>query len=178
MLPFRSVSYFYFAGVRRRPFVSTYLVVNDPEIRARHSGPGIRGFLRVSAVWALSGPERMTLLGGGRTRATLRNWERGTTRVVLSADELMRVSLVLAIHEELERLWRHAPGLADTWLRRPRPEPPFRGMTPLDFMLAGGIPALLATRQYVDALAGGPPSRSDYPQPPRAVARGLAAGSD
>ena len=45
--------------------------------------------------------------------------------------------------------------LADEWVRRANTEDIFKGVTPLDYMIAGGIPAMLETRNYVDALRGG-----------------------
>ena len=45
--------------------------------------------------------------------------------------------------------------LADEWVRRPNQESLFGGVSPIDYMIAGGIPAMLETRSYVDALRGG-----------------------
>ena len=41
---------------------------------------------------------------------------RRYTLVVLSGDQLMRVSLLLGIYEGLERLWRRTPAEADAWV--------------------------------------------------------------
>jgi hypothetical protein len=79
----------------------------------------------------------------------------------------MRTSLLLAIYEGLQRIFRRAPVEGDRWMRAPRAESPFGGRSPLDVILTGGIPALQAVRQYVDAATGGPPSREWYPAPPR-----------
>ena len=45
--------------------------------------------------------------------------------------------------------------LTDEWVRRANTEDIFAGATPLDYMIAGGIPTMLETRNYVDALRGG-----------------------
>jgi len=146
--------------------VPTYTVVNDLATRERLTGAAIRGFLRIAVLWGLSRQERVALLGAGRSRTTLQNWERRAAGAVLSADELMRVSLLVAIYEGLQRVWRRAPATADAWVRRPRHEWPFHGHSPLAFMLDGGIPALIETRQYVDGITEGPPSRADDSEPP------------
>jgi hypothetical protein len=45
--------------------------------------------------------------------------------------------------------------LADEWVRQRNTEEVFENLSPLNFMLAGGIPAMLQTRGYIDALRGG-----------------------
>lgn len=142
-------------------------MVNDAETRARLSESAFRGYARLMDFWDVSTDERIDLLGASVTRGTLANWAGGKRRFVLSGDQLMRISFLLGIYEGLERIWRHAPVQSKSWIRRPRPDGPFRGATPLDFMRAGGIPALVSARAYVDGITGGPPSRGDYVQPPR-----------
>lgn len=117
----------------------------------------MRAFLGLARVWKLSIPEQLELLGSSMTRQTLTKWG-ARSKTSLSADELMRISFLLAIYEGLQRIWRNAPEEADKWIRRPRKEAPFEGATPLDYMRRG-IPALERTRVYVDSIAGGPPSR-------------------
>jgi hypothetical protein len=147
--------------------MATYAVVNDAETRERLSRRAFQGFLRLADLWSLSTEERIDLLGASISRGTLNNWAKGETRPILSADALMRVSLLLGIYEGLQRIWRRSPRDADAWVRRPRVDGPFRGAQPLDFVRNGGIPALIAARTYVDGINGGPPSREDYAQPPR-----------
>src|SRR5688500_9952247 len=149
--------------------MQTVAVINDPATRDRLSGAAIRGFLRLAEVWKLRSEEQIDLLGASVSRGTLHNWARGKGSV-LSADQLMRVSYLLGVYEGLQRIWRQAPLEGDAWVRRPRPEAPFQGMSPLEFMREHGIMALAATRAYVDGMTGGPPSRADYPSPARGAA--------
>jgi hypothetical protein len=144
-----------------------YGVVNDTSTRERLSKHAIQGYLKIAAIWGLRSDEQIDMLGASLTRNTLANWATGATKAVLSADQLMRVSLLVGIYEGLQRIWRQAPQEADAWPRRPRADGPFRGASPLEFMRQGGIPALVETRAYVDGITGGPPSRADYVQPPR-----------
>ena len=141
--------------------------VNDAQTRARLSGPAIRGFLELAEVWKLKTEEEIDLLGGSVSRSTLYNWAQTERSTVLNADQLMRVSFLLAIYEGLQRIWRSAPVEADAWIRRPRPEAPFRGLPPLQFLREGGMLGFAATRAYVDGITGGPPSRTESPSPPR-----------
>ena len=149
--------------------MQTIAVINDPSTRDRLSEPAIRGFLRLAEVWKLRAEEQIDLLGASVSRGTLHNWARGKGSL-LSADQLKRVSYLLAIYEGLERIWRRAPIEADAWIRRPRGEAPFDGMTPLAFMREHGIHGLAAARAYVDGMTGGPPSRAEY----HIAARGAA----
>ena len=144
---------------------TTLTAVNDPALRKRYSGPALRAFLDLARLWKLTAAEQLELLGSSMTRQTLAKWSQGATGL-LSADELMRISFLLGIFEGLQRIWRNAPPEADRWIRRPRKEAPFEGQTPLDYMRRG-IPALERTRVYIDSVTGGPPSREDYPAPPR-----------
>lgn len=133
-------------------------MVNDFDARERLSAKAFRGFVKLAGLWRLQTDEQIDLLGASLSQGALTDWVSGATRFVLSGDQLMRVSLLLGIYEGLERIWRRAPTEADAWIRRRRSGGPFGGISPLDFMRAGGIPALVATRAYVDAIAGGPPS--------------------
>ncbi len=145
--------------------MQTVAAVNDAPTRARLSGPAIRGFLALAEVWKLKTDEEIDLLGGSVSRSTLYNWAQSGQSTVLNADQLMRVSFLLAIYEGLQRIWRNAPVEADAWIRRPRPEAPFRGLPPLQFLREGGVLGFAATRAYVDGITGGPPSRTDHASP-------------
>lgn len=130
----------------------------DLDSRERLSGQAFGGFVKLAELWRLRTDEQIDLLGASLSRETLANWVSGAARIVLSGDQLERVSLLLGIYEALERTWRRAPVDAEAWIRRPRSDGPFGGTTPVDFMRAGGLPALVATRAYVDGIAGGAPS--------------------
>jgi hypothetical protein len=146
--------------------MATVVAVNDLETRQRLSASAVRAFLSLARSWQLTQAEQVDLLGASVTRQTLNNWARGSS-ATLSADQLMRISYMLGLYEGLQRIWRRSPQLADAWLRRPRPERPFEGQQPIEFMRRGGIPALQQARVYVDGVTGGPPSRADYTAPPR-----------
>src|ERR1041385_548714 len=146
---------------------TTIAAVNDVDLRRRLSPTAVKGFLHLAKTWGLTRDEQVDLLGGSVTRQTLGNWAGSWPGGALDADQLMRISFLLAIYEGLERIWRNAPHVADAWIRRARPEVPFRGQSPIAYMRAGGIPALALTRAYIDNATGGPPSRADCPAPPR-----------
>ena len=151
--------------------MTTVAVVNDAAERHRLTetaiglpwpGPAMashaHGTGRVA--WRVRDPADAAELGI-QDRATNRRADS------LSADQLMRISYLLAIYEGTQRIWRRAPADGVTWLRRPHAAAPFLGTAPLEFMRRSGIPALQLTRAYIDWATGGPPSRADYAPPPR-----------
>jgi hypothetical protein len=48
-----------------------------------------------------------------------------------------------------------ADALADRWMGLRNSGPLFKNRTPVETMIAGGIPGMLEVRLYVDALRGG-----------------------
>ena len=49
----------------------------------------------------------------------------------------------------------HADALADAWVRRPNSNPLFAGVTPLAYMIRGGLPAMQVVRRLLDARRAG-----------------------
>ncbi|WP_310571143.1 antitoxin Xre-like helix-turn-helix domain-containing protein [Gemmatimonas sp.] len=138
----------------------------DAETRAQLAGPAIRAFFRITDSWGLTDQQRLVLLGESVARSTLQTWKDSTPRT-LSVDQIERCSYVVAIYEGLMRVFRRAPELSVRWLELPRAEHPFYGKSALAFMLNGRSADLAAVRALVDHVNGGPPSRAEYPTPPR-----------
>lgn len=97
--------------------------------------------------WRIGDDDARALLGG-LSRSTFRAWRRRPERP-LRTDALVRLSCLLGIFDALNRLYGEK--LADAWVSLPNACPIFAGRTPLAFMIAGGIPALLAVRRLLDA---------------------------
>jgi hypothetical protein len=130
------------AEVRLRP---------DPDVRKRLSGPALRTFFNVAAVWALSVNDQRALLGwpAASTYHKYKAREHGA----LSFDTLTRLSLILGIYKSLQVLYPEQP-FADAWIRMPNSNPLFGGSTPLSFMIDGGIDALFRVRRLLDGRRG------------------------
>jgi hypothetical protein len=122
------------------------------QTREELSPTAVDAFLTLSDIWRLSTKQSVALLGEGSERTWFRikakDWD-GT----LSQDSLTRVSALVGIYKGLHLLFSEA--LADDWIRRPNAEEIFSGVSPLEFMIADGIPAMIQTRGYIDALRGG-----------------------
>src|ERR1700742_3516951 len=75
----------------------------DPVNRRRLSAPGLRTFLAIADLWALTEEQRRLVLGYP-SRSTYHNWCRQAREhgsITLDADVLTRISAVLGIHQPL-----------------------------------------------------------------------------
>jgi hypothetical protein len=123
-----------------------------PETRAQLTPAAMKGFVKLGECWRLTSKQASALLGEGSERT----WFRMKAREwdgALSQDALTRISALVGIYKALHLLF--SKPLADEWVRIQNSEELFSGRSPLEFMIAGGIPAMLNTRGYVDALRGG-----------------------
>jgi len=110
-----------------------------------------KAFARIAEAWQLRNEDAGRLLDvSGRT------WNRmktGTWSGRLSHDQLLRASGAVGLYKALHLYFGDT--LADEWVRLPNAGPAFANRRPLDIMIDGGLPAILSTRDYVDALRGG-----------------------
>ena len=120
-------------------------------VRERLSPAALKAFFNIAARWKLRDEDARALLGGvsnGPFYEMKRNPDR-----TLETDRLTRISYVIGIFKALGVL--HSEALADGWVQRPNSNPLFRGMTPLAYMIAGGLPALQHVRRLLDARRAG-----------------------
>lgn len=125
--------------------------LSQESTRRELTDAALEAFIRLSDIWRLTSRQSAALLGESE-----RTWFRikaGEWSGVLSQDALTRVSAVVGLYKGLHLLF--SDPLADDWVRRPNSESLFEGSAPVDHMIRGGIPAMLATRGYIDALRGG-----------------------
>lgn len=124
---------------------------SSEEDRRRLSGAAVKAVLRLVAAWSGNNAEGAALLGVSQS-----TWDRmkaGKWDGVLSQDQLTRASALIGIFKGLHLLF--ADSMADRWPGLANRGPIFDRMTPVQAMIEGGIPRMLETRQYVDALRGG-----------------------
>lgn len=126
--------------------------LRGPGDRRRLSGSAMRLFLNTSELLGLTVDQRRAMLGDV-SEATYHNWRKDPGRVVLTRDQLERVSLVLGILKALRLVFADDP-TAFRWLRAANTDPPFDGAPPLDRMTAGSIIDLYKVRRYLDAWRG------------------------
>ena len=118
------------------------------------SGPALRSFFRIAALWGLTVDEQITLLGAP-ARSTYFKWRQTQgAGARLPRDTIERISYILGIYKALQILLPD-PAAADGWVRRPNQAAPFGGEPALARMLSGNVADLFAVRQDLDAPRGG-----------------------
>lgn len=119
--------------------------------RRRLTGAALKAVMRLVAAWGAGNAEAAALLGVSES-----TWDRikaGRWDGVLSQDQLTRASALIGIFKGLHLLF--ADGMADRWPSLPNRGPIFGRQSPIATMIDGGIPRMLETRQFIDALRGG-----------------------
>jgi len=126
--------------------------LRGPADRRRLSGSAMRLFFNTAEFLGLTVDERRAVLGD-ISAATYHNWRRNPGAVVLTRDQLERVSLLLGVLKGL-RLVFADDAIALHWLRADNTDVPFIGRSPLAVMIAGGMLDLFSVRRYLDAWRG------------------------
>ena len=119
--------------------------------RERLSGAALKAFFNVMNKWQVRDEDARALLGGV-SNGPFYEMKRRPDKT-LDADRLTRVSYLLGIFKALGAL--HSEALADAWIQRPNDNPLFNGLTPLSYMIAGGLPAMQNVRRLLDARRSG-----------------------
>lgn len=123
----------------------------DDQDRRRLTGAAVKAVLRLVEAWSGSNAEGAALLGVSPS-----TWDRmkaGTWEGTLSQDQLTRASALIGLFKGLHLLF--ADDMADRWPQLPNRAPVFDRRSPVEAMIEGGIPRMLETRLYIDALRGG-----------------------
>jgi uncharacterized protein (DUF2384 family) len=138
--------------MQQRAFVPGSLqTFADENDRRRLTPAAVKAVLRLVKAWDAGNAEGAALLGVSES-----TWDRmksGRWDGVLSQDQLTRASALIGVFKGLHLLF--ADGMADRWPRLPNRGPIFDRLSPIQAMIEGGIPRMLETRQYIDALRGG-----------------------
>lgn len=121
------------------------------EDRDRLTRVALDAFKALGEQWRLTVAESAAILGV--SESTWERIKRGEWSQQLSQDQLTRASAVIGIYKGLKLLF--ADDMALKWPKLINCGPIFRGRTPIDAMIEGGIPVMLETRRYVDAVRGG-----------------------
>ncbi len=111
----------------------------------------LKAYGRIAEAWSLTGHEAAALVD-----MSVSTWKRARKADFagdLGRDQMLRLSALVGLYKSLE-LYFDAP-LSRQWPKLPNRGPGFDGVTPLDAMIAGGLPKVIAVRGHVDALRGG-----------------------
>ena len=120
----------------------------DPAVVQRVA---ITATARLLDAWNVDQGAAATL--AGTYPSTWRRMKRPSWAGKLTQDQLTRMSALVGLYQGLHVYFGEE--LADEWITLENDGPLFGGEAPLDFMLKGGIPAIIRVRDYVDAIRGG-----------------------
>lgn len=119
--------------------------------RERLSASALQAFFNIVECWAIRDEDARSLLGGVSNGPYYR-WKREPPKL-LDPDVLTRISYLIGIFKALNILYGEK--LADEWVRLPNNNRLFGGLSPLAYMIQGGIPAMQTVRRLLDARRGG-----------------------
>ena len=119
--------------------------------RQRLTRAAIKAVVRLMAAWGTSNAAAAVL--SGVSESTWDRMKAGRWEGALSQDQLTRASALIGVFKGLHLLF--ADDMADRWPKLANRGPIFDRKSPIEAMIEGGIPRMLETRQYIDALRGG-----------------------
>ena len=125
--------------------------LSSREVQTRLSSSAIPAFFKLAQAWHLRDQAARQLLGG-ISNGVFYQLKQGQKKS-LDQDKLTRVSLLIGIFRALNVLYSRK--LADAWVSLPNSNPMFEGEAPVQYMVKGGVPALVRVRQLLDARRGG-----------------------
>ena len=125
--------------------------LSDHAVQERLSPAAIKALVKIVDAWSVTQEQARELIGGV-SHGKYHEWKRGKAST-LKQDELTRVSLLLGIYRALNILY--SKSLASAWVKLHNTNPLLTGDTPLDYMIRGGVPAMLTIRRVLDARRGG-----------------------
>lgn len=111
----------------------------------------IKACVRLFEAWKLDNPIAESMISvDARTWTQMKD---GTWNGLLNQDQLMRLSAIIGLYKALHLYF--GDNIADSWVTLPNEGPLFSGRKPVEVMVDGGLPMIMKTRNYVDALRGG-----------------------
>ena len=123
--------------------------------KPEHSDPGaiqghiaLKGFFGICSEWDCS-EEEIRLLLGGVLKRTLDDYLK-LPHLMLSPEMLERISYILGIYKSLRAMYPNDER-ASRRMRLSTSEPPFSGLSAIEFMTSGSIQHLKQTRRYFES---------------------------
>ena len=129
--------------------------LSSMEERKRLSPAALKALFSIAKHWDVRDEDVRELLGGGISNGAyyvLKQNPRAAAKP-LDPDRLLRISYLIGIFKSLNILYSQR--LADQWMQLPNTNPIFAGLTPLQYILRGGQPAMDVVRRLLDARRGG-----------------------
>lgn len=120
----------------------------DDGDRDRLTPTGLEAYRNLATNWKLSAVDAAALIDV--PLSTWRLIETDEWSGILSQDQLTRVSALVGIYLALDGLF--AQEYSDRWLVLSNKNPIYGGRSPVEAMIEDGIPCMLETRRYIEAV--------------------------
>ncbi|MCE0507284.1 DUF2384 domain-containing protein [Roseivivax sp. GX 12232] len=111
----------------------------------------VKAVARATSSWGLTSTQSAALFDV--PPATWARMKSATFIGTLDRDKVTRASLIIGIYKGL-RLLFNGPLITD-WPTLPNKGPFYEGRSPIDLMIAQGIPGMVGVRQHIDAMRVG-----------------------
>jgi uncharacterized protein (DUF2384 family) len=123
------------------------------EERRRLSSVALKAFFNIVKHWQIRDEDARALLGGISNGGYYQLKRHAGTLRPMEQDRLVRISYLIGIFKALNILYGQR--LADQWMQLPNTNPIFAGISPLEYIVRGGTPAMDVVRRLLDARRGG-----------------------
>lgn len=124
--------------------------LSNDDTRKRLSEGAAKAFFNIMEVWKVRDADARILLGD-MSNGSFYALKKDPTKP-LDTEKLRRISYLVGIFKALNIL--HGEELADKWMRLSNSNRIFAGMTPLEYLMRGGLPAFETLRRLLDARRG------------------------
>lgn len=124
--------------------------LSNDDTRMRLSEGAAKAFFNIMEVWKVRDSDARILLGD-MSNGSFYALKKDPTKP-LDVEKLRRISYLVGIFKALNIL--HGEELADKWVRLNNSNRIFAGMTPLEYLMRGGLPAFETLRRLLDARRG------------------------
>lgn len=109
---------------------------------------GIKAYIRLMDLWEIKLKERWDLLGGTPpfNLEYYAGWD-SETGIALTEDQLLRIGVLVKIAKSLHMMF--GPQVQTEWVRAPNTSPLTKGASALQYMIEGGLPAIIKVHKYL-----------------------------
>lgn len=120
--------------------------------RLRLGPAGFKGFFAIAAKWNIADEQKRQLLGL-EPESPLEELEAHPDPRLFTEHRLMRIGCVIGIYRGLHTCF--GDKVADAWMTLPNQDVVFGGMSPIEYMIRGGLEAMFLVRRQTDAWCAG-----------------------
>ena len=116
-------------------------------------GPGaFIAYFNIAVQWRLTNKEALELLALG-SGTSIEQLKLSPATQLYTEERLLRISYIIGIYKGLHIC--HGNDLANQWIKLQNRNQIFGGISPLEFMINGGLEAMCQVRRLIDARCAG-----------------------